>query len=74
MHTESYVYLLSNKYNNVLYVGVTSDLMRRIDEHKEKIQKRFTQKYKVVCLIYYEACDNIVVAIRREKQTTSFRA
>lgn len=68
MHTESYVYLLANKHNNVLYTGVTSDLIRRIYEHKNKLVKGFTQKYNVDCLVYYEACENIVVAIEREKQ------
>lgn len=68
MHTESYVYLLANKHNNVLYTGVTSDLIRRIYEHKNKLVKGFTQKYNVDCLVYYEACENIVVGIEREKQ------
>lgn len=68
MHTESYVYLLANKHNNVLYTGVTSDLIRRIYEHKSKLVKGFTQKYNVDRLVYYEACENIVVAIEREKQ------
>ena len=68
MHTESYVYLLANKHNNVLYTGVTSDLIRRVYEHKNKLVKGFTQKYKVDRLVYYEACANIVVAIEREKQ------
>ena len=68
MHTESYVYLLANKHNNVLYTGVTSDLIRRIYEHKSKLVKGFTQKYNVDRLVYYEACDNIIVAIEREKQ------
>ena len=68
MHTESYVYLLANKHNNVLYTGVTSDLIRRVYEHKNKLVKGFTQKYNVDCLVYYEACENIVVAIEREKQ------
>ena len=68
MHTESYVYLLANKHNNVLYTGVTSDLMRRVYEHKNKLVRGFTQKYNVDRLVYYEACENIVVAIEREKQ------
>jgi putative endonuclease len=59
---------LANKHNNVLYTGVTSDLVRRIYEHKNKLVKGFTQKYNVDRLVYYEACDNIVVAIEREKQ------
>jgi putative endonuclease len=68
MHTESYVYLLANKHNNVLYTGVTSDLIRRVYEHRNKLVKGFTQKYNVDRLVYYEACANIVVAIEREKQ------
>ena len=68
MHTESYVYLLANKHNTVLYTGVTSDLIRRVYEHKNKLVNGFTQKYNVDRLIYYEACANIVVAIEREKQ------
>jgi putative endonuclease len=68
MHTESYVYLLANKHNNVLYTGVTTDLIRRVYEHRNKLIKGFTQKYNVDRLVYYEACENIVVAIEREKQ------
>lgn len=68
MHTESYVYLLANKHNNVLYTGVTSDLIRRIYEHKNKLVKGFTQKYNVDRLVYFEVCTNIVAAIEREKQ------
>lgn len=55
MHTELYVYLLTNKHNNVLYIGVTTDLIRRIYEHKAKLVKGFTQKYNVDRLVYYEA-------------------
>jgi putative endonuclease len=68
MHKESYVYLLANKHNNVLYSGVTNDLMRRIDEHKRKLVAGFTQKYNVDRLVYYEVCSDIVTAIEREKQ------
>ena len=68
MHTESYIYLLANKHNNVLYTGVTSDLIRRVYEHKNKLVKGVTQKYNVDRPVYYEACENIVVAIEREKQ------
>jgi putative endonuclease len=68
MHSESYVYFVSNSYNNVLYIGVTSNLLRRIYEHKEKLVKGFTQKYNVDRLVYYESCGGIVAAIEREKQ------
>ncbi len=63
-----YIYLLTNKYGNVLYIGVTNDLVRRIYEHKNKIQKGFTKKYNVDCLVYYEMYAEIIDAIAREKQ------
>ena len=68
MHTESYIYLLTNKHNNVLYTGVTNDLIRRVYEHKNKLVTGFTQKYNVDRLVYYEVCSSIIVAIEREKQ------
>ena len=68
MHTESFVYLLANKHNNVLYTGVTNDLIRRVYEHKNKMVAGFTQKYNVERLVYFEVCSGIVVAIEREKQ------
>jgi len=68
MHKDSYVYLLTNKYKNVLYTGVRSDLIRRIYEHKNKLVDGFTSKYNVNCLVYYEVCPDIVTAIDREKQ------
>lgn len=68
MHTESYVYLLTNAHNNVLYTGVTSDLIRRVYEHKNKMVAGFTKKYNVDRLVYYEECSEIIVAIEREKQ------
>lgn len=68
MQTESYVYLLANKRNNVLYTGVTNDLIRRVYEHKNKLVAGFTQKYNVDRLVYYEVCGSIMVAIEREKQ------
>jgi putative endonuclease len=68
MQTESYVYLLANKHNNVLYTGVTNDLIRRVYEHKNKLVTGFTQKYNVDRLVYFEVCSGIVVAIEREKQ------
>ncbi|ASQ46347.1 GIY-YIG nuclease family protein [Legionella clemsonensis] len=68
MYTESYVYLLTNKHLNVLYTRVTNNLIRRIYEHRNKLVRGFTQKYNVDRLVYYEACENIIVAIAREKQ------
>jgi putative endonuclease len=65
---EYYVYILSNKSNDVLYVGVTSDLQSRINEHKLKIYKGFSAKYQCNKLIYYEEYQWIQDAIAREKQ------
>ncbi|MFA5104302.1 MAG: GIY-YIG nuclease family protein [Candidatus Margulisiibacteriota bacterium] len=63
-----YVYILTNAHNKVLYTGVTSNLKRRILEHKEKTRKGFTQKYNVDRLVYYECFDDVRSAIKREKQ------
>ena len=63
-----YVYILTNKSNNVLYIGVTNDLIRRIFEHKNKLVEGFTKKYNLRKLVYYEATNDIEGAINREKQ------
>jgi len=63
-----YVYILTNKTNKVLYIGVTNDLERRIFEHKNKIVEGFTKKYNLNKLIYYEVTKDISSAIEREKQ------
>ncbi len=65
---QSYVYLLTNKYNTVLYTGVTSDLKKRVWQHKEKLVEGFTQKYHIDKLVYYEVFVDIRDAIAREKQ------
>ncbi|MBN1779312.1 MAG: GIY-YIG nuclease family protein [Candidatus Buchananbacteria bacterium] len=64
-----YIYILTNKINTVLYVGVTNNLARRIYEHKEKLNPNsFTSKYNVNRLVYYEIFNNSYDAISREKQ------
>ena len=63
-----YVYLVTNKRNTILYVGVTNDLCRRIYEHREGLVVGFTKKYNVKKLVYYEVADDIEIAISREKQ------
>ena len=68
-----YVYILTNKYNTVLYTGVTRDLIRRVYEHKSHADpKSFTSKYKVTKLVYFEETSNVRVAIEREKQIKSW--
>ena len=63
-----YVYILFNKQNGTLYVGVTSDLVKRIFQHKNKFADGFTKKYNIDKLGYYEIYDNIETAIEREKK------
>jgi putative endonuclease len=65
---QGYVYLMMNKNNTVIYTGVTSDLKKRVYEHKEKMAEGFTKKYNVNKLVYYELSDNLESAILREKQ------
>ena len=62
-----YVYILTNKNNKVLYIGVTNNLERRLYEHKEKLVEGFTKKYNVNKLVYYETTSDIKAAIEREK-------
>ena len=62
------VYIMTNKYNTVLYTGVTGDLQRRVSEHKEKLVEGFTKRYNVTKLVYYEVCEEVYSAITREKQ------
>ena len=62
------VYIMTNKGNAVVYTGVTSDLKRRVHEHKEKLVDGFTRKYNIHKLVYYEVFEDIENAILREKQ------
>jgi putative endonuclease len=68
MEKVGYVYILSNWTGQVLYTGVTSDLKRRVYEHKNKLRGEFSKKYCVDRLVYYEVCPDISSAIQREKQ------
>jgi putative endonuclease len=68
MKKEPAVYILANRQRGVLYVGVTSNLIQRVWQHKHKIYKGFTAKYNVDQLVYYEFYASMIDAIRREKQ------
>ncbi|MGA1861994.1 GIY-YIG nuclease family protein [Deferribacter thermophilus] len=68
MEKQGYVYILTNKTNTVLYTGVTSNLTKRIYEHRTGAVEGFTKKYNVKKLVYYEVFSDIEEAIKREKQ------
>ena len=64
-----YVYILTNTHKTVLYTGVTNDLIRRVFEHKNHLDKgSFTARYNVEYLVYYEETSDVEAAIEREKQ------
>ncbi len=63
-----YMYFMSNQNNTVLYIGVTSNIVKRVYQHKNKAFKGFTAKYNCDKLVYYEIFDRIEDAIAREKQ------
>ncbi len=63
-----FVYILSSFNQNVIYTGVTQNLVRRVYQHKNKLSDGFTKKYQVTQLIYFESYDSIDQAIQREKE------
>ena len=65
---EYYVYILTNKRNGTLYVGMTDDLERRIRKHKAKEVKGFTKKYDIDKLMYFDTFENSYEALKRERQ------
>jgi len=67
MSKSYYVYILASKKDGVLYIGVTSDLQNRLNQHKTSMLEGFTSKYFVHKLVYYEQTENIESAISREK-------
>ncbi len=62
------VYIMTNQYDKVLYTGVTSNLLKRVTEHKEKTISGFTSKYNITKLVHYEEYATMEEAIAREKQ------
>ena len=62
------VYIMASKRNGTLYVGVTSNLVKRVWEHKNDLAEGFTSRYGVHMLVYYEVLDTMDAAIEREKQ------
>ena len=68
-----YVYILASKKNGTLYTGITSNLTKRVWQHKQGQVKGFTKKYEVKTLVYYEVHDNAEGAITRERQIKKWR-
>ena len=68
-----YVYILTKHNDKVMYIGVTNDLARRIQEHKSELIEGFTKRYHVHKLVYYEQCTDVNAAIAREKQLKGWK-
>ena len=62
------VYILTNQARGTLYIGVTSDLIKRIWEHKQDLVESFSKEHQTHLLVYYELADDMLAAITREKQ------
>ena len=69
----AYIYIMSNKKDGTLYIGVTSNLLKRVHEHKESFIDSFTKKYNLKYLVYFELFDDISKAIQREKQLKNWK-
>lgn len=68
-----YVYILASGRNGTLYIGVTSNIIKRTYEHKHKIIKGFSSKYNINKLVYFEQYDDIIAAINREKLLKEYK-
>ena len=68
-----YVYLLASKPHGTLYIGTTSDLARRVWEHKKKLVPGFTKRYQVERLVWFEVHESATAALRREKQLKEWK-
>ena len=68
-----YVYMITNKNNNVLYIGVTNNLIRRMYEHKNKLVDGFSKRYNLYKLVYFEETTDVMSAISREKQLKGWK-
>ena len=69
----AYVYIMSNFNRTVLYIGVTNDIKRRVNEHKSSLGSTFTKKYNCIYLLWFERMQGIEQAIKREKQLKNWR-
>ena len=67
MNDNAYIYIITNHTNTTLYIGVTTNLIKRIYEHKNKVVDGFSKKYNLNKLVYFETITDIATAIQREK-------
>jgi putative endonuclease len=72
MEKSFYIYILANRRNGTLYIGVTSNLIKRVWEHKNKLAEGFTEKYGVNKLVYFEQASDAENAVRREKRLKKY--
>ncbi|MCK4788829.1 MAG: GIY-YIG nuclease family protein [Desulfobacteraceae bacterium] len=73
MEKQFYVYMLASKRNGTLYLGVTSDIVKRVWQHKNGLAEGFTRKYGIKYLVYYEIHEDAENAIKRERQLKKWR-
>lgn len=73
MHGSSAVYIMASRKHGTIYIGVTSDLPRRISQHREGLRPGFTEKYGVKRLVWFERYETITAAIKREKALKKYR-
>jgi putative endonuclease len=67
-----YVYIMASR-SRVIYIGVTNDLRRRVEQHQQKVVQGFTQKYNCTRLVYYESTEDVHSALAREKELKGWR-
>jgi len=68
MKSNSYIYIITNESNTVIYIGVTTNLIKRVFEHRNKLVDGFSARYGLYKLVYYEIFDDLENALNREKQ------
>jgi putative endonuclease len=73
LEKRGYVYIMASKPNGTLYIGVTSDLLKRAWEHREGVAEGFTKRYGCKLLVWFEVHDRIEMAIQHEKQMKEWR-
>jgi len=73
MYKQFYVYIMASRRNGTLYIGMSSNLVQRVWQHKNNLVEGFTEKYNVKNLVYYEVHDSAESAINREKQLKKWR-